>query len=85
MRFHIQVPATMSEESCSGLVDLYSENISLAELVILDFSLVENIESSGLLRIYKMCSKINPNCNFKVVNAKPKIKELLKFTPLKDY
>jgi len=85
LKYHIQIPETMSDDECAGLVNMYEEKIAKAELVILDFKLVNKIESSGLLRIHKICRKINPNCDFKIVNAKPMIYMLLKVTPLGKY
>lgn len=81
-RFHIQVPAVMNDEHCGHLIELYHDKIAEAELLILDFKLVEDIDANGLLRIRKMCCKINQNCDLRVVNANAKIAQLLRFTPL---
>ncbi|NNJ92213.1 MAG: hypothetical protein HKP55_11095 [Gammaproteobacteria bacterium] len=75
----------MSDEACAEYIGLYSEKIADAELLILDFKQVKKIESSGLLRMHRICQKINPKCDFRVVNANPGITHLLKFTPLGDY
>ena len=85
MRFHIQVPEKMSDETCAEYINLYSEKISSADLLILDFKFVKKITPSGLKRMHTICQNINPNCDFRVVNANPTIKHLIKFTPLAEY